>query len=121
MQVRTDDDIYRARLVYLGPPGYSLPVQLSYAQYGLFTMLAAGFTAAVCLPTGDIRWAGLTIGAAIFLTSYIGGHVNPDVPARAVIYLALTDWRPIKRDPQKLPRLSAGHVRFRNQITEGPR
>ena len=39
MRLRTDDDIYRARLVYLGPPGYTLPVQLPYAQYGLFLLL----------------------------------------------------------------------------------
>src|SRR5437762_13454498 len=39
MRLRTDDDIYRARLVYLGPPGYTLPIQLPYAQYGLFVLL----------------------------------------------------------------------------------
>ena len=39
MRLRTDDDIYRARLVYLGPPGYTLPVQLPYAQYGMFILL----------------------------------------------------------------------------------
>ena len=39
MRLRTDDDIYRARLVYLGPPGYTLPVHLPYAQYGLFMLL----------------------------------------------------------------------------------
>ena len=39
MRLRTDDDIYRARLVYLGPPGYTLPIQLPYAQYGLFILL----------------------------------------------------------------------------------
>jgi len=40
MRLRTDDDIYRARLVYLGPPGYTLPVHLPYAQYGMFILLA---------------------------------------------------------------------------------
>ena len=39
MRLRTDDDIYRARLVYLGPPGYTLPVHLPYAQYGMFMLL----------------------------------------------------------------------------------
>jgi hypothetical protein len=43
MRLRTDDDIYRARLVYLGPPGYTLPVQLSYAQYGVFIVLVPAF------------------------------------------------------------------------------
>ncbi len=43
MRLRTDDDIYRARLVYLGPPGYTLPIQLPYAQYGLFIVLVPLF------------------------------------------------------------------------------
>ena len=43
MRLRTDDDIYRARLVYLGPPGYTLPVQLPYAQYGMFVLLVPFF------------------------------------------------------------------------------
>ena len=43
MRLRTDDDIYRARLVYLGPPGYTLPVHLPYAQYGLFMLLVPFF------------------------------------------------------------------------------
>ena len=43
MRLRTDDDIYRARLVYLGPPGYTLPFQLPYAQYGLFVVLVPAF------------------------------------------------------------------------------
>ncbi len=36
MRLPTDDDIYRARLVYLGSPGYTLPVHLPYAQYVMF-------------------------------------------------------------------------------------
>jgi hypothetical protein len=43
MRLRTDDDIYRARLVYLGPPGYTLPVHLPYAQYGMFVVLVPLF------------------------------------------------------------------------------
>ena len=43
MRLRTDDDIYRARLVYLGPPGYALPMHLPYAQYGLFVVLVPLF------------------------------------------------------------------------------
>ena len=43
MRLRTDDDIYRARLVYLGPPEYTLPVHLPYAQYGMFVALVPLF------------------------------------------------------------------------------
>ena len=43
MRLRTDDDIYRARLVYLGPPGYTLPIHLPYAQYGMFVLLVPLF------------------------------------------------------------------------------
>ncbi len=57
MRLRTDDDIYRARLVYLGPPGYTLPIQLPYAQYGLFVLLVPTFM--------GIRWV---------LTALFTGH-----------------------------------------------
>lgn len=112
MKMRTDDDIYRARLVYLGPPGYTLPFQLPYAQYGLFVILAFGLTAAGVALTGTWKSAGAAVGVAIFLTAYIWGHVDPDRPARKVIKVAITDWKKIEPAKEQLPRLTAGHIRF---------
>ena len=94
MRLRTDDDIYRARLVYLGPPGYTLPIQLSYAQYGLF--ISAG--AAVHVHPLPVHLHGRRrpaweIALAMVTTSFIWRYVDPDRPARMVIRTALTDWR----------------------------
>jgi len=121
MRLRTDDDIYRARLVYLGPPGYTLPVQLPYAQYGLFVLLVPLFMGIRWLITGgDIDpFPTWEIALAIVTTSYVFRHVDPDRPARMVIRTALTDWRRT-REPateRRDPRLVARRVVVRGGIT----
>ncbi|HEU4424303.1 MAG TPA: hypothetical protein VFR67_17380 [Pilimelia sp.] len=125
MRLRTDDDIYRARLVYLGPPGYTLPVHLPYAQYGLFMLLVPLyvfihwlFTMLDGSPSIDL-FPAWEIALAIVTTSYIFRHVDPDRPARAVIRTALTDWRRT-REPateQRDPRLVATRIRVREELT----
>src|SRR5260370_30395673 len=94
MRLRTDDDIYRARLVYLGPPGYTLPFQLPYAQYGLFVLLVPVFMFVHYLFTLHVDlFPAWEIALAMVATSYIFRHVDPDRPARMVIRTALVDWR----------------------------
>ena len=94
MRLRTDDDIYRARLVYLGPPGYTLPVHLPYAQYGLFMLLVPLYMFIHWLFTLTVDlFPAWEIALAIVTTSFIFRHVDPDRPARMVIRTALTDWR----------------------------
>src|SRR5882757_7459749 len=116
MRLRTDDDIYRARLVYLGPPGYTLPVQLSYAQYGVFVVLVPLFMFVHYLFTLHIDiFPAWEIALAIVSTSFIFRHVDPDRPARMVIRTALTDWRST-REPaveHREPRLVASKIRIR--------
>jgi hypothetical protein len=119
MRLRTDDDIYRARLVYLGPPGYTLPVQLSYAQYGVFVLLVPVFMAIHYLFTFHIdlipAWE---IALSIVCTSFIFRHVDPDRPARMVIRTAVTDWRST-REPvaeKREARLVASGIRVRAEI-----
>jgi hypothetical protein len=120
MRLRTDDDIYRARLVYLGPPGYTLPFQLPYAQYGLFVVLVPLFMFVHYLFTLHFDlFPAWEIALAMVTTSYIFRHVDPDRPARMVIRTALTDWRS-SREPsteRREPRLSAAGVRLRDTIT----
>ena len=117
MRLRTDDDIYRARLVYLGPPGYTLPFQLPYAQYGLFLLLVPVYIGIHYLITFDFdpvpAWE---IALAMVTTSVIWRYVDPDRPARMVIRTALTDWRGsgagragLVRE-ERLPRLIARRV-----------
>ncbi len=121
MRLRTDDDIYRARLVYLGPPGYTLPVHLSYAQYGLFIVLVPLFMFIHYLFTFSVdvipAWE---IALAMVTTSFIWRYVDPDRPARMVIRTALTDWRrggrAISAQEERQPRLVARHVVVREQV-----
>lgn len=116
MKLRTDDDIYRARLVYLGPPNYTLPIQLPYAQYGLFAALTVTFVAAGFLLTGSWKSVGVAVAAALLTTTYIWRHVDPDLPARKVIRAGLTDWRRVQTRQGPLPRLSARHIRVSDNM-----
>ncbi|HEX6970438.1 MAG TPA: hypothetical protein VF174_16720 [Micromonosporaceae bacterium] len=115
MRLRTDDDIYRARLVYLGPPGYTLPVHLPYAQYGLFMLLVPSYMFIRWLFTFEIElFPAWEIALAIVTTSVIFRHVDPDRPARMVIRTALTDWRRTREPAKELrdARLVARHIRI---------
>jgi hypothetical protein len=119
MRLRTDDDIYRARLVYLGPPGYTLPFQLPYAQYGLFILLVPLFMLIHYAFTLHFDlFPAWEIALAMVATSYIFRHVDPDRPARMVIRTALTDWRS-SREPaveQRVPRLLASRIRVHESL-----
>jgi hypothetical protein len=119
MRLRTDDDIYRARLVYLGPPGYTLPIHLPYAQYGLFLLLVPLFMFIHWLFTFTVElFPAWEISLAMVATSYIFRHVDPDRPARMVIRTALTDWRRTREpaEEQRDPRLVATRVRVREEL-----
>ncbi|MDG4791316.1 hypothetical protein O7626_36410 [Micromonospora sp. WMMD1102] len=120
MRLRTDDDIYRARLVYLGPPGYTLPIHLPYTQYGLFMLLVPLFMFIHWLFTFTVELIpAWEIALAIVTTSFVFRYVDPDRPARMVIRTALTDWRRT-REPateQRDPRLVATRIRIREQLT----
>jgi hypothetical protein len=120
MRLRTDDDIYRARLVYLGPPGYTLPFQLSYAQYGLFVVLVPAFMFIHYLFSFTVDlFPAWEIALAMVTTSYVFRHVDPDRPARMVIRTALTDWRR-SREPvteQREPRFTTTRIRLREELT----
>lgn len=119
MRLRTDDDIYRARLLYLGPPGYTLPVQLPYAQYGLFALLVPLFMLVHYSFTLKVDlFPAWEIALAMVSTSLIFRYVDPDRPARMVIRTALTDWRRT-REPSsehREPRLVASKIRIRQEL-----
>ncbi|MGH3715011.1 MAG: hypothetical protein ACRDT4_16335 [Micromonosporaceae bacterium] len=119
MRLRTDDDIYRARLLYLGPPGYTLPFHLPYAQYGLFAILVPTFMFFRWAFTQDFDpFPAWEIALAMVTTSFVFKHVDPDRPARKVIRTALTDWRRT-REPlveKREPALVASKVRIREEL-----
>jgi hypothetical protein len=116
MKLRTDDDIYRARLLYLGPPGYTLPFQLPYAQYGLFAAMVPTLMLLRFLITQHVDlFPAWEIAIALVLTSLVFRYVDPDRPARMVLRTAATDWRR-HREPvadQALPRFTSRRIRIR--------
>lgn len=114
MRLSTDDDIYRARLLYLGAPGYTMPVQLPYAEWGLFVLLGGSFCVIALLATGNPMSLGAAIAAAMFATSWIWGQLDPDLPARKFLKVRLTDWR-TTRPPAgdaRLPSMTARRIRI---------
>lgn len=119
MRLRTDDDIYRARLLYLGPPGYTFPVQLPYAQYGVFALLLAFFMFIHWCITFTVElFPAWEIALAMISTSLIFRYVDPDRPARAVLRTVATDWRRT-REPvteRRDKRFVAHRVRIRREL-----
>lgn len=119
MKLRTDDDIYRARLLYLGPPGYTFPVHLPYAQYGVFAALLALYMFIHWCFTFDVEiFPAWEIALAMVSTSLIFRYVDPDRPARAVLRTVLTDWRRTRESDheQRDRRLSAHHIVIREEL-----
>ncbi len=121
MHLRDDDDIYRARLLYLGPTDWTLPVHLPYAEWGLFAAIAAVLGVLVFLATGELVNVFATTAAAMVATSLIWRYVDPDRPARVVIRTALTDWQAITppADGDRLPGVSTRHITIHHEITKG--
>ena len=119
MRLRTDDDIYRARLLYLGPPGYTLPIHLPYAQYGVFALFLGLYMFLYWVFFQDVNlFPAWEIALAMVTTSLIFRNVDPDRPARAVLRTVVTDWRST-REPnqeQRDRRLVARGVRIREVV-----
>ncbi len=119
MRLRTDDDIYRARLLYLGPPGYTLPFHLPYAQYGLFALLVPLFMLIHYSLTLKVDlFPAWEIALAMVATSLVFRYVDPDRPARMVLRTALTDWRRTRepRAEQREPGFVGSKVRIRQEL-----
>lgn len=112
MNLRDDNDIYRAKLLWLGPPGYTLPVHLPYAQWGVGALLSAVISLVLILLTGDFTYIGLGLSLGIFATYLLWKHVDPDRPARTVVRAAVLDAQAVlpPEGDEQLPRLTASHI-----------
>jgi hypothetical protein len=94
MRLRPDDDIYRAKLLFLGPKGFTLPVHLPYVAYPLFAVVLAVLMFVRWLLTRHVdMFPAIEISLSIVITSLILRQVSPDRPVRAVLRTAATDWR----------------------------
>ena len=100
MRLRPDDDIYRARLLFLGPRGFTLPVHLPYVAYPLFAAVLGVIMALRFALTGTVDiFPAIEIALAIVLTSLILRQVSPDRPVRAVLRTVVSDWRKDRPEP----------------------
>lgn len=114
MELRTDDEIHRVRMVYLGPPGYTFPWRFTYGQYALMAALTAIWALVISLITRDVTM-GVPFGLAValFMTTWISRQSNPDLPLLKVIKVTAFDWRSFRSPPAApLPRRGARHIRF---------
>lgn len=116
MRLRPDDDIYRARLLFLGPKGFTLPVHLPYVAYPLFALVLAALVGLRWVTTGSVDlFPGIEIALAIVLTSVILRQVSPDRPIRTVVRTATTDWRRDRDGAERAHRLVT-RVRVRETL-----
>lgn len=116
MRLRPDDDIYRARLVFLGPRGYTLPVQLPYVAYPLFAVILVLIVLGRYVLSGTVDvFPAIEIAAALVLTSAVLRRVSPDRPVRAVLLTAATDWRAPRVGAERADRVRA-RVRVRREL-----
>jgi hypothetical protein len=121
MRLRTDDDIYRARLLYLGPPGYTLPVHLPYGQYGAFAGMLALFMLLHWAFTGDVDlFPAIEISLALVSTSLIFRYVDADRPASTVVRTLLTDWKHTRDagHEKRIPAFTTRSIRLRPTLVE---
>jgi hypothetical protein len=117
MRLRPDDDIYRARLLFLGPKGFTLPVHLPYVAYPLFVGILSTVVLIRFLVTGTVDlFPAIEIALSIVITSVVLRQVSPDRPVRAVLRTAATDWR---RDREETER--AIRVRVKVRVREALR
>lgn len=118
MKLRTDDDIWRVRLVFLGPPGYNLPIHLPYSQWALWFVLTVVLSAILVPLTGTWASTGMAVAAAMIITHVIWRHVDPDRPALKVLLTAVIDAKKVRPAKQTaVGRVSASHIRISEHIT----
>lgn len=116
MRLRPDDDIYRARLLFLGPKGFTLPFHLPYVAYPLFVAVLAAIIGLRFAFSGTIDlFPAIEIALSIVITSVILRQVTPDRPVRAVLRTAATDWRRDTEDSERAIRVRA-KVRIRENL-----
>src|SRR5215218_9187367 len=116
MRLRPDDDIYRARLLFLGPKGFTLPVHLPYVAYPLFVGVLSLIMLGRFILTGTVDlFPAIEIAFSIVITSVILRQVSPDRPVRAVLRTAATDWRRHREDTERAIRVRA-KVRIRASL-----
>lgn len=118
MKLETDDPIYRAKLYYLGPPGYTLPINLTYAQIGVFVAILTVLLIVGLLLFRSLMVIGSSLAIADGLTHVVFRYVDADLPAFKVIKTTLTDWKRMGTPERRVAGVRTSHIRIRTEITE---
>lgn len=95
MRLRADDPFFRARLVYLGPEGKTLPVHLPYGQWGLTILCVVVLVTVGALIYPNPYLIGLPIGAGCTIATLLYRRVNPNRPVITVVRTLISDRRRI--------------------------
>jgi len=112
MRLRTDDDIRKVRMVWMGPERVTLPFQLTYVQWAVGAAITALFIALSRLVVGDWWWTGVAFALSLVANTVLFKHVDHDRPVHTVLRTAVTDWRytaPPVPGPERIR--TASHVR----------
>jgi hypothetical protein len=112
MQRRTDDDVLRTQLPFLGPKGFTLPVRWTFVQWGVGTAIVLPLSVIALLISPYLLGMAIAVGG--FTAWLICRQISPDRPARAVARTIVTGWRvpraPRDNQPGKPLRFSTRHL-----------
>lgn len=112
MRLRSDDDLYRVRSVWLGPTGTTLPWAARYLAYGVglgFAVFVLLLRAATPLSGTPGTW---DVGFVVLATYAVMGVVDHDRPVRSVIQTCVAEAR-APRNPKPTARRATVRVRIK--------
>lgn len=120
MRLQSDDDLYKVKIVYLGPSGWTLPLHFTYPQIGVFAAITAILLITGSLVFSDNWFVGPFIAVALGLSWFIFRFVDADVPVRKVLKAAAADCQRIGPGPEpdetKLPSLTGRNITVTSEI-----
>lgn len=85
----TDDELYRIRMVWLGPPDvFTVPVAIRYSAYGVFTVVFLAFIL-VEKAFGVLGgWPVIEVAASIGITHFIMRSVSHETPLDQAVWIS---------------------------------
>jgi hypothetical protein len=117
MRMKTDDDVYRARVIFLGPKGFTLPFRLPFITYVTGAALLVVSVLVRLALTGGLGFPTWEICFTLLGTWAIHRSISPDRPVRAVLSTWVHGWRraQLPAPRQERWRLRRGMASVRNE------
>jgi uncharacterized membrane protein YcfT len=113
VRLRTDDDVFRIRAIWLGPAGAPLPWHARYVAYGVWiavfsaTLLVKAL--APMLSVGVPVWEAVV---ATLVTYLVMGYVDSDRTVRSLLQTGLAELRRTRPRKPTAQRVSTRRVRI---------